>query len=122
MFSAVRHPYFIEPMIQLPLLLIGIDLIIKRKKPFVFIAVVFYSALCGFYFLYMMTIMAGVYALIRFFDVYKEKRLKEFAAMAKRIMGTYLLGIGLGAPIFIPAVIGYLTSARSEERRVGKEC
>jgi len=113
-FSAVRHPYFIEPMIQLPLLLIGIDLIIKRKKPFVFIAVVFYSALCGFYFLYMMTIMAGVYALIRFFDVYKEKRLKEFAAMAKRIMGTYLLGIGLGAPIFIPAVIGYLTSARAE--------
>lgn len=113
MFSVVRHPYFVEPMIQLPLLLIGIDLVIRKKKPFVFILTVFYSALCGFYFLYMMTIMLGLYTLVRFFDCYKESRVKKFFSMAGRIMGTYLLGIGLAAPIFVPAVMGFLASARS---------
>lgn len=111
--SAVRHPFFIEPMIQLPLLLIGIDRVMKREKPLVFILSVFYSALCGYYFLYMMTIMLGFYVLIHFFDCYKESRWKNFFAMAGRIMGAYLLGIGLSAPIFLPSVAGFLISART---------
>lgn len=113
-FAAIRHPYFVEPMIQLPLLLIGIDLVIKKRKPFIFIFSVFYSALCGFYFLYMMTIMLGVYTLVCFFDYYKESRAKEFISMAGRIIMTYLLGIGLGAVLFVPNVISFLTSGRSE--------
>lgn len=40
-YSATRHPYFMEPMIQLPLLLIGIDQVMRRKKPTVFILSVF---------------------------------------------------------------------------------
>lgn len=119
MFSAVRHPYFIEPMIQLPLLLIGIDLVIQRKRPFVFILSVFYSALCGFYFLYMMTIMLGFYALIRFFDFYQENRAGNFFAMVRRIIGAYLMGIGLSAPIFFPAVIAFFTSGRAGQTDTG---
>lgn len=111
--SAVRHPFFIDPMIQLPLLLIGIDNVIQKKKSTVFVLSVFFSALCGFYFLYMMTIMLGFYALIRFFDYYNENRWKNFFAMVGRIIGAYLLGLGLSAPIFFPAVIGFFTSARS---------
>lgn len=111
-YSATRHPYFMEPMIQLPLLLIGIDQVMRRKKPTVFILSVFYSALCGFYFLYMMTLMLGIYALIHFFDCYEKERIKEFFLMAGRVAGTYLIGIGLAAPLFIPAVVGFLTSDR----------
>ena len=48
--SAVRHPFFINPMIQLPLLLIGIDCVIKKRQSMIFAFAVFYSALCGFYF------------------------------------------------------------------------
>lgn len=112
-FSAVRHPYFISPMIQLPLLLVGADQIIRRKKPFLFILTVFYSALCGFYFLYMMTIMVGIYALVRFFECYSSRRIREFAGMAGRIIQNYILGVGMAAALFIPAVIGFLSSSRS---------
>lgn len=112
-FSVLHHPYFAEPMIQLPLLLIGIDQVIRRKRPFVFILSVFYSALCGFYFLYMMTLMLGAYTLVRFFDCYQRERVKEFFRMAGRIIGAYLIGIGLSAPVFFPAVFGYLSSSRS---------
>ena len=73
--TAVRHPFFINPMIQLPLLLIGMDMIRNHKKPFLFILALSYSALCGFYFLYMMTIMLAVYGLISYFSINK---IKEF--------------------------------------------
>lgn len=110
---AIRHPYFVNPMIQLPLLIIGIDLIIKHKKPYLFIINVFYSALCGFYFLYMMTIMLGLYTLAQFFKSASKRNIKEFIQIAGRIIGNYLLGIGLSAILFIPAVIGFLSSSRS---------
>ncbi len=111
--SGFTHPYFIEPMIQLPLLLIGIDMIIRRKSPLPFIFGVLYSALCGFYFLYMMTLMLGFYTLVRFFGCYAKDRGKEFVCMAGRIIGAYCLGIGLSAPLFLPGIIGYLSSGRT---------
>lgn len=116
--STVGHPYFVEPVIQLPLLIVGIDMVIQRKKPYLFIGMVFYSALCGFYFLYIMTIMLGFYALVRFFDVYFKERIKEFVCMMGRIIWTYLAGVGLGAPLFLPSLVGLFTSDRGTSKKV----
>lgn len=113
-FSAVRHPYFIEPMIQLPLLIVGIDMIMKKDSPLLFISAVFYSGLCGFYFLYMMTIMCGIYFLARFGECYKKGKRREFLYIAGKTMGAYLLGLGMSAPLFLPAVLGFLSSDRGE--------
>lgn len=112
-FSSVRHPFFLNPMIQLPLLLIGIDLVLRKKKTYIFIGSVVYSALCGFYFLYMMTIMIGIYALVKFFDYYKVERIKEFINVTSRGIGNYLLGLGISAALFLPVVLGYLDCSRS---------
>jgi len=108
--TAVRHPFFTNPMIQLPLLLIGMDMIRNHKKPFLFILALSYSALCGFYFLYMMTIMLAVYGLISYFSINK---IKEFLKDVLFIILYYLLGLGLVAIIFLPAVLGFLYSSRS---------
>lgn len=112
-YSTIRHPYFINPMIQFPLLILGVDKILEKKKSFIFVGTVFYSALCGFYFLYMMSIMLGIYVLVYFTVHYSRKQLKEFLRTIGKIAMYYLLGIGMAAPLFIPAVIGYLTSSRA---------
>lgn len=112
-YCAVRHPYFINPMIQLPMLLIGIELVINKKICTIFIVSVFYSALCGFYFLYMMTIFLGIYTLVRFFELYKVHRIKEFIHMAGCVAGSYFCGISLSAVILIPAIVGFFFSSRS---------
>ena len=114
-YSAVRHPFFINPMIQLPFLILGMDKIMQRQRPFVFIYSVFYSALCGFYFLYMMTIILAFYGVIKFFDYYSCNRFKEFGQMAGRIICNYLLGIGLAGIIFLPSVVIYFFSSRNGE-------
>lgn len=114
-FSAVRHPYFIEPMVQLPLLVIGVDVAMRKKRSWLFVGVVFYSALCGYYFLYMMTVMLAVYVLVHFFEYYPQNRIRNFFEMAWSIVRQYCWGIGLSAVIFVPTVIGFLTSSRAGE-------
>jgi len=113
LFCSVRHPFFINPMILLPLLIVGTDKILKKKKPYFFIVAVSYSALCGYYHVYMMTIMISVYALVRFFDLYKEKRLKEFSLLVARGLCDYCLGVGIAAVLFVPAVFSFLGGERS---------
>lgn len=113
-FNAVRHPdNFFSPMIQLPLLIIGVDLILRKKKPFLFIISVFYSALCGYYMLYMMTLMIGIYFLIRATQIYFPSKLRRLPSVTLRVAGSYLLGLGLSAVIFLPSLYGFIHSSRS---------
>lgn len=107
------NPFFINPMIQLPLLLTGVDCIIKKKKPYLFVLSVFYAALCGFYFLYMMSVLLGIYTLLAFFSNYSVNRLKEFLCMVGRIVKNYLFGIGLAAVIIFPVIFFFLSSSRA---------
>ena len=46
----MKHPYFSNPMIYLPLVLMGIDKIYKREKPWLFIWATAVSAMSNFYF------------------------------------------------------------------------
>ena len=108
---AMVHPPFLNPMITLPLLIMGADKVLRREKPYVFIFSVFYSALCGYYNLYMMTIMIAVYSVVRIFDLY-DHRLKETASALCRGVFSYLLGLGLAAVIFLPSVLVFLEASR----------
>ena len=90
---AIRHPFFLNPMIYLPLLLMGVEKIYRKEKPYLFILMVTVAAISNFYFFYMLTVAAVVYALIRFPE-YKEA---GFFRTLGRFSGWYLLGIGLSA-------------------------
>ena len=110
---SMTHPYFDNPLVFLPLLIAGIDKIIKKERPYLFILAMFYTTLCGYYHLYMVTVMLLIYAAIRFFDVYKSDRLKEFLAAVKRGTAAYALGLGSCALIFLPSALVFLNASRS---------
>ncbi len=111
--SAGDWLYFCRPMIYLPLMIVGADKILQGRRPYLFILAVFGASLGGFYFMYMMTLLTGLYILIRFFSVCREKRLRAFFRMAVQMAFGYLLGIGLAALIFLPACLAYFESGRS---------
>ena len=110
---AVKHPFFINPMVILPLLILGTEKILRRERPYVLVFSVFYGFLCGYYHMYMMTLMIGVYALVRFFDLYREHRVKEFIQAVGRGAGSYILGTGLSAIVLLPALAQLFQAIRS---------
>ncbi len=107
------HPYFDNPLVFLPLLIAGLDKIIKKERPYLFILAVFYTALCSYYHLYMVTVMLLIYGACRFFDIYKTDRLKEFLLAVKRGAAAYALGIGSCAMVFLPSALVFLNASRS---------
>ncbi|EQB87825.1 putative membrane protein YfhO [Clostridium punense] len=114
-FSGIRHPYFINPMIYLPLIIIGLDKVLKKEKPHLFITMIFISAISSFYFFYMITVFIFIYAIVRFFDLVKENRVKELCAAFFRCVIFYIAGVLMAGIIFIPVVIGFLNSGRSKD-------
>ena len=108
----LRHPFFINPMIYFPLLCLGIEKIYQRERPYVFIFAVCVSAMSNYYFLYMLTIFAVIYAWIRFYKYTEENKMKTFFLTILKFGIYYTLGIAMAAVILLPSVIGFLGNGR----------
>ena len=107
------QPWLMTSTFILPLMIVGVDKTLCKKKPYLLIFSTMYGALCGYYTMYMMVVMIALYALVRFFDIYHEKRWREFLSAVGRSAGAFLLGVGLSAAVFLPAVLVFLSAGRS---------
>lgn len=112
-FWGIRHPFFTNAAIILPLLFLGIEKIYKGKKGNIFIICIALSAVSNFYFFYMNTIAIFIYAVVRFFYYVEEDRLRTFFKLFFKVCAYYIIGMGIGAVLFIPSVYGFLNTART---------
>lgn len=88
---APMHPAFIHIFILFPLVIYGLDRIIKKKSPFLFIGSCALIMLRGYYFAYMATILAFVFGVVRYLDVYGKIQWKEFRTIfSERKQAIYL--------------------------------
>ena len=109
---APMHPAFIHVFIFFPLVIYGLDRIIKKKSPFLFIGSFALIMLHGYYFAYMVTILAFVFGIIRYLDVYGKICWKEFRTIFFRAAAGYILAALMGLITLLPAVLLYLSSTR----------
>lgn len=107
---AVKHPFFMIPMILLPLSVIGVERALDRKKTVLLTFLVFATALNGFYFFYMNTVFLVIYALIHMMCYRTGYAVRGIVRCAV----SYACGVSMAAVLFWPAVAAYLSSTRSE--------
>lgn len=111
LFNAERHPYFLTPMIYFPLLILGIERILRHKSPYVLIGAVFLSAISNFYFFYMLVFLTIIYAVVRLMPAFM-KRPKETLLTLVKIGGYSVVGVLMSAVILMPVIIAFLSSDR----------
>lgn len=122
---SVLHPYFLNPLIYLPLLLLGADKVLDGNRPATFILSVFFSAVSNFYFFYMLSIVMAAYIAVicakKYYSVFvKEGEYRTADRISVhcivkdvlRYMIYYLVGLGMSATIFLPTVAAVLGSKR----------
>ena len=100
-YFAAKHPLFMELVMYLPFILYGTAKILDEKKSVVFVASIALSGISYFYFLYMFTIAAFLFALVRYL-LKTEKSWKDFGQTLLRFIVQYMLGLGIAAISFIP--------------------
>lgn len=107
---------FLTPVITLPLTAAGIEAIVdgkkERKSAFVLTGAIFFQALNGFYFLYMIFIFCVVYYFVCCLT--QKNSLQKAMKAGGRLLFHGMLGVCMAGIILFPAVIGYLQSARVE--------
>ncbi|MCD7894800.1 MAG: YfhO family protein [Erysipelotrichaceae bacterium] len=114
LFAGVRHPYFMNPMIYYPLVLLGVEKILDKKSGLLFILSVWLSAMSNFYFFYMIAILTAIYVIWRLFKIYTKNNFKEGLLVLGKITLYAFLGTCMAFVLLLPAMMGLLNSARSD--------
>lgn len=104
-YAAMKHPYFSNPMIYLPLVLMGIDRIYKKEKPYLFIWATAVSAMSNFYFFYMICIFMFLYAAFRYFGIFRTRSVKDVLGWFGRFVGYYAVALMIASVIFLPVIM-----------------
>lgn len=113
--GGMKHPLFLNGMLYLPLLLAGLERFLQKRGVRFLVAAVGFSFMSNYYFMYMNTVLCGVYLLVRFSGHYREYGIKRLLALLGKIAGIWIWGACLGAVILLPSVYAFLHNARGGE-------
>ncbi len=112
--AGLRHPFFLNGLVLLPAILIGIERALKRRQYAWLVASVALGALGSLYFLYAATIIAAVYGCARYVEITpRGGRRAAILPTLGRMALFYALGVALAAPVLLPTAHGFLGSWRS---------
>ena len=108
---ACGHPFFVNPMIYFPLMILGIEHIIKNNRFRMFIIVTAILAASNLYFFYVTALLTVFYALIRIFltdgpDI--GSKLKTIATIG----GYAIIGVCISGAVFFPVAMSYIGDSR----------
>ena len=112
--AGTRHFTFIVTLIILPMLIVGMERLIRHKKWYLFTIAVAISLLCSYYFLYMNTIVLGFYFISRILCTKEYRNFKTFMGRGLIIVGSYILGCSMGVLSIATHFGSYLSSGRSQ--------
>lgn len=111
-YAAMKHPYFSNPMIYLPLILLGIDRIYRKEKPYLFIWSVALAGLSNFYFFYMLGIFMVIYAAFQYFHLFSERKVKDVLKWLAVFAGYTLIAVMIASVVLIPVLMSLFGTER----------
>ena len=114
LYAAVRHPLFTDAMIWLPLVYLGVEKLLRRESPGVYILSIAGAAISNFYFFYMIAILTVLYVQLRGFEAV-DRRLGKLLLLDLRAAGLSLIGMAIAAAVFLPSIIAFLGSSRQTD-------
>jgi uncharacterized membrane protein YfhO len=111
--STLRHTYFADALVWFPLILVGTEKVLTRKRWYLLAGALLVSAVSNFYFFYQLAIVAAIYAVARYVEITKPgERLRRLVRDGSRVGGYYALGTLLASVILVPIAIALLASSR----------
>ncbi|MDO5132706.1 MAG: YfhO family protein [Eubacteriales bacterium] len=115
--SGMRHHYFLNPFVFFPLLLIGCERIFRKKRPGLFIFMVFVTAVSNFYFFYMMVLMTVLYAVWRSVRIHGLRGFGHVIVDGIAFVWYGILGTLLSAFLFLPIILRFLQDPRAADNK-----
>lgn len=109
---STRHLYFINPMIYMPLIVVGIDRLLQEKKPVLFTVSVAVAGVSNLYFFYMIALLTAIYVLALLVCDYG----KDYATVLKNLMAVAVyavVGTLMAMVMILPVLYFFFTDSRA---------
>lgn len=116
---SVKDPFFLNAMIYLPLVLLGVERSLKKKGSLALTLSVLFCILSGYYFFYMIVLGALAYFVVK--SVFRYGGLKKAAMLhlkeiwrdGIRCLLAGVRGVLMSGVLIVPLIYGYAASSRT---------
>lgn len=105
--------HFLEITILLPLVMYGIEVLLRTRKPAKLILSLFLSAMTNYFFFIMICFCTVMYAVFRYFQLWSGYSKKERGEIIGLGIAAYAVGIVLSLIVLLPAFSVALNSSRA---------
>lgn len=109
--NSTLHPYFLNPLLYFPLLILGIEMILRKGRPYLFIITVFISAVSNFYFFYILAALTAVYTFARLLTQ-PHPKYRDILSTFLRITIFSVLGVLMAAVTLLPMCYTLINTPR----------
>ena len=112
---SIKDPFFLNGMIYLPFVLLGIERIWQQRKPGVMILATCFCALSGYYFFYMIVLAAVLYFVLGEL----KRKPGSLKKAGKDLLAVFLpafSGVLMSSILLVPSIFGFLASSRGTVR------
>ena len=106
-----RHPFFVNPMIYLPLILACVELLMKKKKRGFMAIAVMLCSLSNLYFFYIIALLTVIYVAVRMISIHKND-VKSIAKGILPIATEAVIGLLMSCAVFYPVARVFLSDSR----------
>ena len=110
--GGMKHPLFLNGMLYLPLLLAGTEKVLQKKSIRFLSVSVALAFMSNYYFMYMNTVLCGIYLFVRLYGHYREYGTRKILRLIVKMAAAWIWGICLGAVVILPSVYAFLHNAR----------
>ena len=108
-----RHPFFAIPMVYLPLLFLGVEQVLAKRRPYLLIVTVFLAAVSNFYFFYMLAIITAIYTVYRLCCLYNRHSAKQAMSGLLQVTLWAVVGVLMSAAILLPVILTFIGDNRN---------
>ena len=112
LFLGIWHPYFANPLIYMPLVILGAEKIIRENKSAFFAAAIFLSGSNNFFFFYMIVLLTVVYVIVRVAFTYKAQW-KKWGELVLKFFSAGIIGSLMAMVILLPVICAFPANPRS---------
>ena len=105
--------HFTGVAVTFPLILIGVEYVLKKKKPYILMSTICLMGFVNFFFLFCFSLCGLLYGLFRYFQQIKKSEAKDNIIIVLLLLAGFIVGLLMTMMIAVPAISYVLTSPRA---------
>lgn len=113
--------HFTDVTLVFPLILLGIEIVLKEKRPWVLMASIALSGFTNFFFMICFVMTGFMYAMFRYFQGIKKHSAKDNIIIISVGFCAFLVGLLMSCMITIPSIMMSLNAPRAKDESYIKD-